>query len=220
MASYYWVGGNGTWDTTTTTNWASSSGGAGGAGVPTAADTALFDANSGAAVVTLGQSVTVLIFDASAFSGTLAFSTYTIFVVGNAATVARGSATMTCTGSRRVELTYSGSTGTRGVTTGGAIGINAAMSVYVSAGTDIISIGASSHLYDLNFTGFSGSFLSNTRTIYGSLTFSTTMTTTGSGALVFGATAVGQTVDFGNFTQTKNIAVGYANIAPNDDLND
>jgi len=27
-------------------------------------------------------------------------------------------------------------------------------------------------------------------------------------------------VDFGNFTQTKNIAVGYANIAPNDDLND
>jgi len=48
MATYYWVGGSGTWDSVTTTNWAASSGGAGGAGVPTSADGAIFDANSGA----------------------------------------------------------------------------------------------------------------------------------------------------------------------------
>jgi hypothetical protein len=46
MATYYWVGGSGTWDATSTTNWASSSGGAGGAGVPTSADDVIFDASS------------------------------------------------------------------------------------------------------------------------------------------------------------------------------
>lgn len=47
MATYYWVGGAGTWDAATTTNWALSSGGVGGAGVPTLADNAVFDAASG-----------------------------------------------------------------------------------------------------------------------------------------------------------------------------
>jgi hypothetical protein len=47
MATYYWVGGAGTWNNSATTNWASSSGGAGGAGVPTSADNVIFDANSG-----------------------------------------------------------------------------------------------------------------------------------------------------------------------------
>jgi hypothetical protein len=61
MAAYFWVGGNGTWDNTTTTNWASTSGGAGGAGVPTNADTATFDANSGtAAIVTVASTAVSL----------------------------------------------------------------------------------------------------------------------------------------------------------------
>lgn len=47
MATYYWVGGAGTWDASTTTNWASTSGGPGGAGVPTSADDVVFDNNSG-----------------------------------------------------------------------------------------------------------------------------------------------------------------------------
>lgn len=47
MAAYFWVGGSGTWNNSSTTNWATSSGGAGGAGVPTNADTATFDTNSG-----------------------------------------------------------------------------------------------------------------------------------------------------------------------------
>lgn len=43
MATYYWVGGAGTWNATTTTNWALSSGGAGSAGVPTSADNVIFN---------------------------------------------------------------------------------------------------------------------------------------------------------------------------------
>jgi len=52
MANRYWVGGAGTWDSTNTTNWSATSGGAGGATVPTAADIALFDTNSGTGTVT------------------------------------------------------------------------------------------------------------------------------------------------------------------------
>ena len=57
MATFYWVGGAGTWDGSTTTNWASSSGGAGGAGVPTLSDNAVFDSSSNATAytVTLGS---------------------------------------------------------------------------------------------------------------------------------------------------------------------
>lgn len=53
MATYYWVGGTGTWDATTTTNWSTSSGGAGGAGVPTAADDVIFNSASNATGYTL-----------------------------------------------------------------------------------------------------------------------------------------------------------------------
>jgi hypothetical protein len=52
MATYYWVGGSGTWDNVSTANWSASSGGAGGAGVPTAADTVIFDASSGTGICT------------------------------------------------------------------------------------------------------------------------------------------------------------------------
>lgn len=205
MATYYWVGGSGTWDTTSTTNWSSTSGGAGGAGVPTAADTAVFNATSGTVTVTLGEDVSVLTLDATGFTGTLAFSTFKIVATGSNVTVVRGSLTMTCTGTRRVECTYSGGTGTRTIVTGGSVTINAAMSIYVSAGSDTIAIGTNSHVYDLNFVGFSGSFLSSTRTIYGSLAFSPTMTITAFGALTFAATSAGQTLDFGGITYDANI---------------
>ena len=53
MATYYWVGGAGTWDATTTTNWATSSGGAGSAGVPTSADNVIFDTLSNVTLYTV-----------------------------------------------------------------------------------------------------------------------------------------------------------------------
>ena len=46
MATYYWVGGTGTWNASSTTPWASSSGASGGAGFPTSADDVIFDNNS------------------------------------------------------------------------------------------------------------------------------------------------------------------------------
>ena len=55
MANRYWVGGTGTWDSTTKTNWSATSGGAGGATVPTSADDVYIDANSGSGTYTITQ---------------------------------------------------------------------------------------------------------------------------------------------------------------------
>lgn len=61
MATYYWVGGSGTWDTTSTANWSDSSGGASGFGPPTSVDDVIFDAASnvgtGAFTVTVSNAV-------------------------------------------------------------------------------------------------------------------------------------------------------------------
>jgi hypothetical protein len=46
MATYYWVGGSGTWDSSSNARWSATSGGAGGAGIPTGSDFVIFDTNS------------------------------------------------------------------------------------------------------------------------------------------------------------------------------
>ena len=52
MADRFWVGGTGTWNSTSTANWSASSGGAPGASAPTSADDVFFDANSGTGTCT------------------------------------------------------------------------------------------------------------------------------------------------------------------------
>lgn len=46
MATYYWRGGSGTWDSASSTNWALSPGGPGGFGPPTSSDTVFFNSSS------------------------------------------------------------------------------------------------------------------------------------------------------------------------------
>ena len=74
MANIYWVGGAGTWNTSSTTNWANASGGTGGTGtVPTAADDVFFDANSGTpSTVTLTGTLTCRNFTVSVTGWTFA----------------------------------------------------------------------------------------------------------------------------------------------------
>lgn len=49
----YWVGGNGTWDTTSTTNWSLSSGGTSGQSPPTSIDDIIIDSASGSPTITM-----------------------------------------------------------------------------------------------------------------------------------------------------------------------
>lgn len=76
MANRYWVGGTGTWNTTSTTNWAATSGGAGGASAPTSADAVIFDANSAAgnATITMSSAVCASITSSSTAAKVLTFS--------------------------------------------------------------------------------------------------------------------------------------------------
>lgn len=62
----FWVSGTGTW--TDAAHWSDTSGGAGGAALPTASDTAVFDANSGTEgfVVTIASGTTIGAIDGSA----------------------------------------------------------------------------------------------------------------------------------------------------------
>lgn len=95
MASRYWVGGAGTWNTTTT-HWSSTSGGASGSVAPTAADDVHFDANSGGGTVTLSGALLALSIDCTGFTGLFA-SSGTIAISGNV-TVGSGMGTSTNTG--------------------------------------------------------------------------------------------------------------------------
>ena len=60
MANRYWVGGTGTWDSTSTANWSATSGGAAGASAPTSADVANIDASSGSGTITITSTATCL----------------------------------------------------------------------------------------------------------------------------------------------------------------
>lgn len=75
-ASRFWVGGTGTWDSSTTTHWAPGTGGTGGSSVPGSADNVTFDGSSGGGIVTVnfGGTVTIATLTCGAFTGTLDFS--------------------------------------------------------------------------------------------------------------------------------------------------
>lgn len=253
MATYFWVGGTGTWDNVSTTNWASSTGGAGGAGVPNNADTANFDANSGTGTVsvaatavslnttlnsaTINLSLTgspTLCTTAGTFTltlGTLTLNTFTltcgrfssnnsnvrtiafgtgnITLTGNAATIWNNNTAtnFSYTGIPNVNASYSGSTGTRAIVPGGtATGGTETNSLNfnVTAGSDTVTINSVTAVKNLNFTGFTGTYSNNTRTIFGDLIISSGMTLT-AGALgtTFAATSGtqqittnGKTLDF------------------------
>lgn len=223
MANRYWVGGTGTWDTSTTTHWSTASGGAGGASVPTASDYVIINASSGGGTVTLAQDVTIQGFDIRGFTGTFDFSTFVINSAGNSLSSPRIDGTSTILGTKTINLTYNGSTGTRSTTLVGVSAANA-VNVNVTAGTDIITNSTNDVFNILDFTGFAGTLSNNARTIYGNLTVSTGMTlTAGANATTFAATSgtqkittAGKTLDFpltfngvgGTFQLQDNCTVG------------
>ena len=102
MATYYWVGGSGTWNNANNTNWSATTGGSGGAGIPNSTDTVNFDANSGTAAtvtvsataacadVTINKSDIALSLSGSpTFTGLVTFTTGSIALNGFSLTAAR-----------------------------------------------------------------------------------------------------------------------------------
>jgi len=84
MANRFWVGGAGTWDATTT-HWSATTGGTAGATAPVAADTAVFDANSGTGAVGIAANAicAVCTFGGSGITATLSANNTTKFTTLN-----------------------------------------------------------------------------------------------------------------------------------------
>lgn len=99
MATRYWVGGTGTWDASSTTNWSATSGGAGGASAPVAADTVIFDSNSGTGTCTTasGSVCAIATLNSSTLGLTLgANHTMSGLFTLTAGVLSLGSNTLTC----------------------------------------------------------------------------------------------------------------------------
>jgi hypothetical protein len=114
MANRYWVGGSGTWNTSSTTNWSASSGGASGASVPTAADSVFFDSATTYTVTTTGA---LACLDFTVSAGTVTFTagtTPTIAISGSLSIVAA-----TVVGSASLPTTFNATTTGKTITTNG-----------------------------------------------------------------------------------------------------
>jgi hypothetical protein len=76
MADRYWIGGSGSW--VSTTKWSTASGGSGGASVPTAADNVFFDQNSdaglGTITVSFASGINMLALNCSAADQNIVFN--------------------------------------------------------------------------------------------------------------------------------------------------
>jgi hypothetical protein len=126
----------------------------------------------------------------------LAFNSGSITLTGNNATVfnMNNATNFTYTGTSVINLTYSGSVGTRSIDAGttGVLETNA-LNFNVTAGSDILSLTAI--IKNANLTGFSGTLSNYARTIYGNFTTSSGMTVTaGTLATTFAATSGTQTI--------------------------
>jgi hypothetical protein len=191
VASRYWVGGTATWDGTALLKWSTTSGGVGGSAVPTTSDIVYFDANSGSGTVTLGISPTVNYLTFNGFTGTFAFGTNNITLSATTANQFNGSTTMTVTGTPVINITNASAT-TIGILCGAMTEANA-ISFNISASSASATV--SGTVKNLNFTGFTGTLVNSTRTIYGNLTLSTGLSlTTGTNTTTFAATSGTQTI--------------------------
>jgi len=123
MANRYWVGGAGTWNTSSTTNWSASSGGASGASVPTASDSVFFD-QATTYTVTCTGALTCL--DITVSAGTVTFATGTSPTFAISGSMSLVAATVwSATGAITFNATTTGKTvTTNGVSLSGAMVFN------------------------------------------------------------------------------------------------
>lgn len=100
------------------------------------------------------------------------------------------------TGTPNINFIYSGSTGTRTITTTSSSNL---YSFNVTSGSDIVDWGANAN--DVNFTGFSGTLNTRAHNILGNVNFSSTMTTGSSAnAMSFTSTSGTKTITSNNVT--------------------
>ena len=209
MADRYWVGGTGTWGTTTT-NWSATSGGPGGASVPTAADNVIFDANSGTNfTVTVGTAARLclnLTF-ASGVNGITFAGTATMTVSGSLSLPASG-VTWTHTGVITFNSASAITLSTNGVAitsplTFSAAGSKTLLTALTTTGTVTLSAGTLDlSTYTLTCGAFNASSTTTRSITYGT---GSSIVITGTGSSLTMTFLTGFT-----FTGTSNIRFTYS----------
>ena len=236
MANRYLITGGGSvvWDASDTAIWSDTSGGTTGQSVPVDGDAVIMDGSSGGGTVTLGYSPTVTSITMGDFTGTFAASTFSpvmnTFSASGAGvrTLSMGSGTWTLRGNNTtiwttatttnltmdfgtstINCTYSGSTGTRTLTTGAsaALGVN---HVTISAGSDTVALTTTFFCADLDFTGFSGIWGNTSATVSGNYKLSPTMTVTSGSTLTMTAASGTKTMTTGGVQMNKNVTINAA----------
>ena len=218
MANRYWVGGTGTWDTTSTTNWSASSGGTGGASVPTAADSVFFDQGGGAYVVTMTGALNCLDITVTrpGSAGSTTFqdgTTPTLSVAGNLSFGSVGTivwnttGTITFTATTAKTITTNGRTFSSGLTFNGVGGTWTLQDALTVATSRAVTLTAGTLALN-DFTLSTGTFSStnlNTRSIsFGSGNIALT-SITGATTILSMATATGFTwTGTGGFTRNMS----------------
>ena len=208
MAARFWVtGGTGNWNDTS--NWSATTGGASGASVPGSADTAAFDASSGAGTATLDISPDIQTLTCTGFTGTLAFGTNTISL-NSTGTIFTGATTMTVTGTPQIICTNSSATA-RTITPTATTEANS-ISFRITGGTGTFTISSTTSVRNLDFTdgvnptGYAGAATFGTMTIFGNFKVSTGMTCPASANVVtFGATSGTKTINTAGVTFDRPI---------------
>lgn len=183
MANYFWVGGSGTWDSSSTTHWATSSGGAGSAGVPTSSDTATMDSLSNATgyTLTIGSAATCsdVVFGKPLTGNITIAGSNQISIDGNATWV-----------SGNTTITYSG-------------GINFTST---ATGKTITTAGNSPTSGNMTFTGVGGGWtLQDALTIGGSIILT-------NGTLDTNGKAISNTQLASNNSNTRTLTLGASQI--------
>lgn len=195
MATYYWIGGNGTWDNTTKTNWAIVSGGAGGNGPPTSGDTVNFDANSGTGTCTTAS---------TAACNNLVFNTATVtltfganFSIGDLFTLTQGAINMAGYTFNAGRIS-SNNSNTRSIAFGsGAINLNASGTTMLNFSTATGFSYTGTPIVNLTYSGAAG-----TRTI----SFGNTAGASETNSLTINVTAGTDTVSFNSGSKVKNVS--------------
>lgn len=227
----YWVGGSGTWDSSTATNWALTSGGTGGAAAPKSGTNVNFDNNSDSAApftVTVGTGATCTNLTASGLdntmtlSGTAALSVYGNFAVpstnftqsytGTITFASTGSKTITTNGNSFTAFTFNGVGGTWTLQdaltlSGGSILTNGTLALGSYNFTCLTFESTNSNVRTLNFgTGKIVVTASTGVTVWNTVT-TTNLTVSGTPSVqVTGGGATTKTISSGALSQANSIS--------------
>lgn len=218
MANRYWVGGTGTWNTSSTTNWSASSGGASGASVPTAADSVFFDQ---AGTYTVTMTGALLCLDITVSAGVVTFATGTtptLAVTGSMSLLA--GTVWSSTGAITFNATTTGKTVTTNSVTisapisfagvGGGWSLGSALSTSATQSVTLTSGALALNGFNLTTGQFSSSGSGSRSVAFGSNNINLVHTTAGTTVLSMPVAGSFTWTGTGGFTADASITRSYS----------